>query len=169
MNGPEDPAGLEKRLRALTPRRPSEALREQVLRQAKAGLGRPVTRLEQFFASWSFRWGWAVGLAAMVVIGTLSERSFRSGRWGEGAPGAMAAGPATSRAERRNAELRAVLRIESDLDPSDTAAFGWGDPNRCNRYQALVLAAGADAGPRPDQALPRDTSHPRDDADRRHS
>jgi hypothetical protein len=169
MSAPEDPAGLEKKLRALTPKRPSEALREQVLRQAKAALGRPVTPLERFWASWSFRWGWALGLAAMLVIGALSERSFQSGHWGEGAAGAVAAGPAASGAQRRDAELRAVLRIETDLDPSDTAAFGWGDPNRCDRYQALVLAAGADAGPRPDRALPRDTSHPLDEADRRHS
>lgn len=146
MTEPEHPE-IERRLRALSPRRPSAELRAQVLRQATAALAPPVTWRQRLGATWGFRWGWAVGLVVMVLAGSASQRSFEAHRWGQAVPEASRIVVERSPLEAREAAIRAALRIEMETPPSDVSLLGGGDPNRCDRDRALRETSAVDAHP----------------------
>jgi hypothetical protein len=138
---------MEERLRALSPQRPSPELRERVLRHARAALAPPVTWRARLWASWGFRWGWAVGFVLIVVAGSWSQRSFEKNRWGSAAPDASRAVAENSPSAVRETAIHAALRIEKEMRPSDAAVLGGGDPNRCDRDRALWEMSAADAHP----------------------
>jgi len=144
MTGPRPTDDLEKRLRALRPLGPSAELRERVLNQAAANLALPVTWRQRLWASWAFRWGWAVGFAAIALVGAWSQRAFEETRWGSANEAAhrTTAEAAVTR-DRRNAAVRAALRVEGEPLLADDPALTGGNPNRWDRERAVREAISA--------------------------